>query len=270
MLRPFTLVLLLSLTASDAEPCSIREAGANNDTPREGERVGSLPLLYGFGGQQPPSFNVLPASDVIAKNVGPGANTPFERPDQPLADGDYEFRGLHFTVDSTTADVPATLTPVSLAMTVNLRVCDTRRSEVSATVKGMDIVASRASLVRMSLRYEGAAAPYSAALLRPDLNGCPNDPAPNCGVMSLGLDPDRRGRICVSATPVSWSGKDGATIELGCLDPQGDDPRVKRYGCSAVADDPIAWLAVVFFVVGERARARLRARALAGDGHRLG
>lgn len=289
MVSPRSLALITCATAAaalaptpDVRACSLVEGPMPASLPVSGATTGPSPLLIG---PATPNGTLLTRLDApqtpIAVVVDETLTDLFVRtspvrayrPASPLPAGAYTWLGVHvgaggpaeFFVDPELAEAPPTVaTPPTLSVTLS----DPEESGCGGgtSCDGVDFTA-------LTIVFPAGTEPEIALLeVRNPATGARRVEivaletwAPEARVL-VWDNPERFSgslkstRLCFAIHPVSEEGFVGAAVDLGCVDPRGDDPRVTdERGCTAgdtSADGLLLWLIFVLATRGLASRHR--------------
>lgn len=273
-----TVIFVLASLPLDARPCSLAAGPQPGALPRDSATLNARPLLFVQVDVEPtltlleptPTPIALELVDTLAGTFSGHTLMRAWRPAAPLATGQYLLVGaahegsptneVRFFVDPTLPlDAPA-LVDATLLVTLddssdsgcgfscgNLTRLEIRVPEATdADLLRIEVRNPRTGLRRIEL----AAIPSFA------INGLREVPIWN----DQGRWPGsfRRAGMCVQVTPLTEFGAIGPTADLGCFDPQGDDPRVvDESGCGGATHGGTmgVWFALLFII---RARGTMR------------
>lgn len=283
------LVVAASLVAgAPARPCSIAVASGPTPVPAEGETTGPLPLLLTHAGSSPTLYAVgdegtpipVVADAALPDGLfgGTGNRVQAFRPAAPLASGAYLWNGLaasgggtRFFVDAEAEPAPPGERPVTLRLLL-----DEPDQDEGLGCGGQDSSCDDIDFTRVELElgpavdgetplaqvFEVDVRVGSAARESFYVTSFRDGAARETIVLwdeRGGLPSFKSRRTCVTLTPIGPDGAVGDVIDLGCVAPDDDDPRVvDTRGCegggAARGDLWCACLALVWLLLRARRR----------------
>ncbi len=257
-LRPLlfaALTLWPTLAGGKALPCSLAENPEPGFLTAEGTTTGPLPL---FLSQVTSSPQLIRVDDPTATPIAletvedlAGMFVRFEltrvwRPTAPLTSGEYQAVGIMdtasqneviFFVDDTLVATPPTLSDVTLTVTIDdpeeggcgsFTSCDgvdftrldlTLPADASTDIFRFEIKNPKTGLRRIELIRTPEFSGDATIIVFNNANRFPGS--------------FKRDRLCLTLTPIAEEGFIGEPFDVGCFDPDGDDPRVTdERGCS--------------------------------------
>lgn len=272
-------VASVALAPVRAAACSIMLLPMATALPPAGATLGPRPLLLALPGQG----NLVPLSDdLVGEPIAlvrdealdgvllDGQGLEGWRPRDPLAAGTYLWGGVSggpvtLHVDPTLAPAAPPARGTSLHVTLTepagqescgtIDSCDDidfTRLVVTLAAPAPDADPASRYLLEVTSRKSGAS---RRALVTPDATAADGSQSISLWDRWAGLPSLKSARTCVTLTPVADDGTLGAKVDLGCVDPDGDDPRVSDdRGCAVAGSSDT--LPLVLAVLALRRRAR--------------
>lgn len=227
-----------------ASPCSL---APRPDGPRLEGAIGPHPLLISadpaavLRGPNEQSINlgvVNGPPELAGAKDALGAPLFFFEIGHPLADGDYEFGNVSFTVSSSASESPPSLgSRGELELYLSEENADNECGDVSALIVDLkDVPATELTNARFLVSFER---PNGTSFRRLVSLADRFEATVRLRFYSAFAETGhlRDTPLCVKVSPVSSSGVLGQSLDLGCVDPTDEaDPRVFRAegaGCSA-------------------------------------
>jgi len=250
-----TITLSTVLAADRALPCSLAESPEPGFLTAEGTTTGPLPLFLSQVASQPQLIRVddPTATPIALETVEElsGMFVRFEltrvwRPAAALTSGQYRAVGVldtasmsevTFFVDDTLIATPPTLSDITLAVTIDEPEeggCGSFSSCDGVDFTRLDLtlpVDTSTDIFRLEINNPKTGLRRVELIRTPDFSG-------NSTITVFDNDNRfpgsfKRDRLCLTLTPIAEEGFIGAPFDVGCFDPDGDDPRVTdERGCS--------------------------------------
>lgn len=267
-------VCLVCASERAARPCSILSEPSSGSLPPPGATVGPLPLLSSIGAgflsaSTTPEIEIPLERDTTFSEIHGQQSGRIElwRPAQALPSGTYTWMSS-LGAEPVTFFVDAELEPDAPPMrevTLRVTLTEPEEDQGGCSFGGSDSSCDDIDFTRLDVELGPASdlrdAPTVFVLeVTPD-GGEPHRDLVDArfidamGRARIGMNDGhdvlpsfKSRRFCLALTPISDEGVIGARQDLGCFDPDDDDPRVTDdRGCAGAGSalNPVLWLAAL-------------------------